>query len=567
MKTTLLQQVMRGQKRAWFAVLGVALFILLSQAARAQPPSHDPSRMIRNTDGRYWILTTGDGVWAMSSSNSNFTDWRAERTVFPIGTWPSWINNFVNGFQGFFWAPDVIFMNNQYYLYYSCAGVGAPAAIGLATASNLAGPWTDRGMIVAGNNAIDPSVLIDGGNLWLTYGNWNSGIDLIQLNPSTGTRLNSNHWDLIPGEVEGPALIKNGSFYYLFFQRGLCCSGVNTAYYTQVGRSTSVTGPYVDKNGNSLLTGGGSTFLSNRDGRYIGPGHVGYGEGKLTYHFYDGNDNGAPKLRITTLSWSNGWPVADGASPPNDQPIANGTYRLQNRANGKNLDNLGATADGANVGQWASSSSNNQRWVITYSGGFYKLRCVTGSKNLDSIGRATNGSIVGQWSNGSSPNQQWSIVRVGSYYKVVNRANGKCVDTGGSNVDGASMQHWYNGVSFNQQWNFQFVSSSTSATALIEDEQLAYEESVLNEGAKEESPGLQLYPSPATNELVIVLPEFSAGEKVASLLNGAGRVVLSAAFAGSKCDLNTEDVPAGMYVLKIMSGNKLMAEKAVMIKR
>jgi arabinan endo-1,5-alpha-L-arabinosidase len=287
----------------------------------------------------------------------------------------------------------------------------------------------------------------------------------------------------------------------------------------------------------------------------------------LTYHFYDGNDNGAPKLRITTLSWSNGWPVADGASPPNDQPIANGTYRLQNRANGKYLDNLGATADGANVGQWASGSSNNQRWVVTYSGGFYKLRCVTGSKNLDSIGRTTNGSIVGQWSNGSSPNQQWSIVRVGSYYKVVNRANGKCVDTGGSNVDGASMQHWYNGVSFNQHWTFQFVSSSTSATALIEDEQSAYEESVLNEGAKEESVGLQLYPSPATNELLIVLPELSVGEKVASLLNGAGRVVLSAVFAGSKCSLNTEDVPAGMYMLKVMSGNKLMAEKAVMIKR
>jgi len=89
MKSTLLQRTMRGQKRAWFAVLGVALFNLLSQVAQAQPPSHDPSRMIRNTDGRYWIFTTGDGVWAMSSSNSNFTDWRVERTVFPIGTWPS----------------------------------------------------------------------------------------------------------------------------------------------------------------------------------------------------------------------------------------------------------------------------------------------------------------------------------------------------------------------------------------------------------------------------------------------------------------------------------------------
>jgi hypothetical protein len=129
------------------------------------------------------------------------------------------------------------------------------------------------------------------------------------------------------------------------------------------------------------------------------------------------------------------------------------------------------------------------------------------------------------------------------------------------------MQHWYNGVSFNQQWTFQFVSSSTSATALIEDGQLAYEEPVLNEEAKEESAGLQLYPSPPTNELVIVLPEFSAGEKVASLLNGAGRVVLSAAFVDSKLVLNTEDAPAGIYILKVMSGNKLMAERAVMIKK
>jgi arabinan endo-1,5-alpha-L-arabinosidase len=294
---------------------------------------------------------------------------------------------------------------------------------------------------------------------------------------------------------------------------------------------------------------------------------VGYGEGRLTYHFYDGNDNGAPKLRITTLSWSNGWPVADGAAPPTDQPIANGTYRLRNRANGKYLDNLGATGDGANVGQWASSSSNNQRWVVTYSGGFYKLRCVTGAKNLDSMGRTTNGSIVGQWSNGSSPNQQWSIVPTGAYFKVVNRANGKCVDTGGSNADGASMQHWYNGTSFNQQWTFQFVSSSTAAMSLIEAERLAYEDTLLSEAPKEESAELQLYPSPATNELAIVLPEFHAGEKIVSLLDGAGRIVLATSFVGSKCILNTADVPAGMYILKVMSDKKLMAEQGVMVKR
>src|SRR5687767_13980793 len=86
----------------------------------------------------------------------------------------------VRMFLGFFWAPDIIFMHGQCSLYYSCAGVGAPAAKGLATASNLAGPWSDQGITVAANNAIDPAMLRDGSNLWLTYGTWQSGVDLIQ---------------------------------------------------------------------------------------------------------------------------------------------------------------------------------------------------------------------------------------------------------------------------------------------------------------------------------------------------------------------------------------------------
>lgn len=434
----------------------VFLFLACGPWAHAQvAPSHDPSTMIRNTDGRYWIFTTGNGVWAMSSSNADFTNWRAEPTVFPAGTWPGWINNYVSNFNGHFWAPDVIFMNNQYYLYYSCAGTGAPAAIGLATAPNLAGPWTDRGMIVAGNNAIDPAMLRDGSNLWLSYGNWQSGIDLIQLNPSNGLRLNSSRWDLVPGEVEAPYLMKNGSYYYLFFQRGLCCSGVNSSYYTQVGRSTSITGPYVDKNGVSLMSNGGSTFLPNRDGRYIGPGHVGYGEGRLTYHFYDGNDNGAAKLRVTTLSWSNGWPVAGGTTPPPTQPVANGTYSLRNRATGKMLDNLGAVTDGARVAQWANGTSNNQRWTVTFSSGYYKLVCVTGGKCLDSLGNTANDTPVSQWASSTSPNQQWTFTATDSgYYKVINRANGKCLDTGGATADGAIMEFWTSGTSTNQQWQF-----------------------------------------------------------------------------------------------------------------
>jgi arabinan endo-1,5-alpha-L-arabinosidase len=553
--------------------LAIATLFALVNSANAQvAPSHDPSRMIRNTDGRYWIFTTGNGVFAMSSPNADFTGWRAEAPVFPVGTWPSWINNYVTGFGGTFWAPDVIKVGSQFRLYYSCAGQGAPAAIGLATANNLAGPWTDQGLVVAGDNAIDPAPLVDGSNQWLTWGNWQTGIDLLQLNTSSGKALNSSRWDLVPGQVEAPYLHKDGSFYYLFFQRGLCCQGVNSGYTTMVARSTSVTGPYLDKNGVSVLTGGsgaGSVFLPNRDGRYIGPGHVGYGEGRLTYHFYDGNDNGAPKLRVTTMSFSNGWPVAGGVTtptPPTGQPPANGTYKLRNRASGKYLDNLGSTADGANVAQWASGSSLNQRWVLTTSGGFSKLRCVTGGKYLDSIGRTTDGSIVGQWANGSSPNQQWTIVPTGAYYKVINRANGKAVDTGGQTADGAAMQMWFDNTSNNQQWTFEFVSSSTSLTAASAASSAVAQSGTLAAPATAAPASMQVLINTPARELSVTLSAGVGGEKRVSIADRKGLVWAEGAFNGAAHTLSTADVPAGAYTLRVSGDNGLIEERKILLR-
>lgn len=534
--------------------------LLLGDAAQAQvAPSHDPSRMIRNVDGRYWIFTTGDGIFAMSSSNANFTDWRVEPAVFPVGTWPSWINNYVTGFGGHFWAPDVIYVNGQYRLYYSCAGQGAPAAIGLATATNLAGPWTDQGLVVAGNNAIDPAPLIDGGNHWLTWGNWQTGIDLLQLNPSNGKPLNSSRWDLVPGQVEAPYLHRNGSYYYLFFQRGLCCNGTNSSYYTVVARSTSITGPYLDKAGANVLNGGGSIFLPNRDGRYIGPGHVGYGEGRLTYHFYDGNDNGAPKLRVTTMSFSNGWPVAAGVNvPPQGGVPANGTYRLRNRANGKYLDNLGATADGADVAQWAGSSSNNQRWVLTTSGGYSKLRAVTGGKYLDSIGRTADGSAVGQWSDSPSFNQQWTLVPVDSYYKLINRTNGKALDTGGQTGDGAVMQFWYDNTSFNQQWTFELVSSSTSLASASSAADAAV--------ADEVTSPMQVRLSPPRQEISVELSRPAAGVARVTIVDRTGLLWAEGMFTGESHSLSTASIPAGRYTLRVTDDYGLVEERQILIK-
>ncbi len=136
--------------------------------------------------------------------------------------------------------------------------------------------------------------------------------------------------------------------------------------------------------------------------------------------------------------------------------IAPGTYRLQNRATGKMLDNYGYTNDGATVRQHDGSGSNNQKWVVTLiSGGYFKLQCVTGGKMLDTLGNTANDTAIGQWANGGSHNQQWTITQTDSgYYKLTNRANGKCLDTGGATTNGSVMENWSSGSSYNQQWKF-----------------------------------------------------------------------------------------------------------------
>lgn len=46
------------------------------------------------------------------------------------------------------------------------------------------------------------------------------------------------------------------------------------------------------------------------------------------------------------------------------------------------LDNAGSTANGAIIKQYGSGTSNNQKWVVTYSNGFYKINCVTGAVSI-----------------------------------------------------------------------------------------------------------------------------------------------------------------------------------------
>ncbi len=288
--------------------------------------AHDPSRMIK--DGtNYFIYRTSQGI--MGKRSSDLRNWTYSGQVFP-GAPPPWTTNAVKGFTGNFWAPDIIFRNGQYYLYYAISTFGTSgSAIGLATSPSLVLPtWTDQGMVIQSSpgasqyNAIDPCPLQDtDGTLWLVFGSYFGGIYITQLDPTSGkpinaanyTRISYNGTGAANSSEEGSFLYQRGGYYYLFVNWGVCCEGISSTYNIRVGRSTTVTGPYVDRSGKSLSSGGGTVLLEST-ARFIGPGQTGImddnGTNWFTYHYYDGNNLGNATLGLTQLNWSDDdWPI------------------------------------------------------------------------------------------------------------------------------------------------------------------------------------------------------------------------------------------------------------------
>jgi arabinan endo-1,5-alpha-L-arabinosidase len=296
---------------------------ILMQLGARQTRVHDPSTIVKCKD-TYWLFATGMGI--VSRYSKDRVNWTNGPPVFT--TPPTWTTNAVPGNRGHFWAPDIIFITNRYLLYYSVSTWGKnTSAIGLATNPTLdpADPnycWTDCGPVIQSTpadnfNAIDPAVFRDtDGSLWLAFGSFWSGIKLIQLDPVTGKRVapDSPIYSLAWKEqIEAPWIYRHGEYYYLFVNLGWCCRGTNSTYNIRVGRSSAITGPYLDKDGVDMLKGGGTLVLGSH-GPFIGPGHAAIckfnGTELLSCHFYNGRRGGAPTLAILPLHWdADGWPI------------------------------------------------------------------------------------------------------------------------------------------------------------------------------------------------------------------------------------------------------------------
>ncbi len=168
------------------------------------------------------VSTSADGV--------NWTQWGLDA----LPTLPSWAK------PGETWAPSVAYdsPNNRFVMYYTATDTDSgDQCIGVATAPNPLGPYTDQSTVPAecqtgAGGSIDPNIFTDNsGNSWLIWksdGNhitppqttaiWSAPLtpDLLAF-AGAATQLLTNDAPWQSNIVEGPTMVESQNHYYLFY--------------------------------------------------------------------------------------------------------------------------------------------------------------------------------------------------------------------------------------------------------------------------------------------------------------------------------------------------------------
>jgi arabinan endo-1,5-alpha-L-arabinosidase len=297
-------------------------------------PVHDPC--IIKQGATYHLFCTSQANqppglihWRTSP---DLVTWTLVGAVMPA--LPDWAQKEVPGTRGA-WAPDISLINGRYHLYYALSTFGKNrSVIALQTTATLdrsdpAFGWRDEGVVLGSKsgddfNAIDANIVTaPDGRVWMSLGSFWTGLKLIEIDPATGkpkagAELTSIAARPHPDAIEAPYIVQRDGWFYLFASFDFCCRGADSSYYTVVGRSKAVAGPYVDREGKPMLKGGGFIVLHadlDPAKRFKGPGHVAVlrdgPRDYIVYHAYDARKGGVPTLRIQRLAWTDdGWPVA-----------------------------------------------------------------------------------------------------------------------------------------------------------------------------------------------------------------------------------------------------------------
>lgn len=226
------------------------------------------------------------------------------------------------------WAPCVIKHNNLWMMYVTSRTAVNNTHMCVFTSDNPEGPWKYRGEItnntVLGvNDCIDADVIRDSdGKLYMFLGaeygiyliklsddglSMDTSFDKVLIHPHTPSDSNNI-------KLEGAECFWRNGYYYLFASCGYFTKG--GGYHVVVARSTSIQGPFLNQNGDSIVisTNVGTKILEGTSS-LSDPGHNANllldkkGNYWMLFHAYP-SDSNIRQLCLQRLYWdeSTGWP-------------------------------------------------------------------------------------------------------------------------------------------------------------------------------------------------------------------------------------------------------------------
>jgi arabinan endo-1,5-alpha-L-arabinosidase len=443
----------------------------------AEPIAHDPTII---KQGRYYYsFITGDSATRTYLPMRRSTDllhWSDLGPVFAAA--PTWVTEQLGTTPPDFWAPDISFFGGLYHLYYAASSFGTNnSVIGLATNTTLdpASPsyhWADHGLVVRSStadnfNAIDPELVLAGKNeAWLAFGSFWDGIKMRRLDRATGM-LSTDDTTLYSlasrggASIEGASITRHGNYWYLFASLDYCCRGIDSDYRVVVGRSASVTGPYTDRSGTPMLTGGGTELLRGYN-EFRGPGGGDVFGDLYAHHYYDLDDNGLPKLSVRPIKWAGGWPAL-GDPLSGSREIGHGPAygTLVNRVDGRVIANPSCGYEGADITLAAPAAGDRcQQWRFDERGDGYSSVDNRFSNKVAEVAACVNaeGARVGQWGWLNNDCQKFRLVAAQDGWSTIqSKLNGRVLQGAGCAGAGSPVQTATATGEACQQFRFQPV--------------------------------------------------------------------------------------------------------------